>query len=461
VAFLAGCLGSDEEAEEYVAEKTLKLCIDGLDNDGDGDYDCYDTECRKLDSSLIARGVLDSALLANNVDDIVDDHGNQLFTDSSGNLRFCPHEAPPRYSRPEASSSDEASSEASSSSDGVSSEESSSAAMSYPAVFDGINFPLAQVNGLAFDGDSYIGFSGKKGDNVLMGVINSANGELERMPQGNVEQPGEGYSLSWSDSRDAFFTAGRDGSQGRFYFFRFDDVFYTNISTAENLDERYYADVAVDPEQDICVAENVVGDGQNTSSHVIYYHIDGNSMSGLALAELNTASEYTAVIMENNTYCTGVGYSGVAGSRQAMIARVTSVSEVYKQSFTVGATNEEATDILFSQNSYFVTLNSDESPYLVKLGLDGTVSSSVALGYTGTVRQVIELSDGRFLTIGTMGTNAVVALVASDLSSASLYNTDGIAGPGEGTSAVQVNDGRVYVSGNNGAGQGWIDIIEP
>lgn len=53
--FFASCLGSDPMAATGV-ENTAGTCTDGLDNDGDGDFDCYDAECYALDKKLRLKG---------------------------------------------------------------------------------------------------------------------------------------------------------------------------------------------------------------------------------------------------------------------------------------------------------------------------------------------------------------------------------------------------------------------
>lgn len=49
------CLGSDPIAATDM-ENSRATCTDGLDNDGDGNFDCYDAECYALDQSLRAKG---------------------------------------------------------------------------------------------------------------------------------------------------------------------------------------------------------------------------------------------------------------------------------------------------------------------------------------------------------------------------------------------------------------------
>ncbi|GEM_PF-2952280 len=49
------CLGSDPIAATDL-ENSRTTCTDGLDNDGDGNFDCYDAECYALDKSLRAKG---------------------------------------------------------------------------------------------------------------------------------------------------------------------------------------------------------------------------------------------------------------------------------------------------------------------------------------------------------------------------------------------------------------------
>jgi len=51
VLALASCLGFRSRSKE-VRENTAEQCNDGLDNDGDNNFDCYDSDCRELDSTM-------------------------------------------------------------------------------------------------------------------------------------------------------------------------------------------------------------------------------------------------------------------------------------------------------------------------------------------------------------------------------------------------------------------------
>lgn len=52
VFFMFGCMGQDSQVD-MDHENMRGYCMDGIDNDGDGHYDCYDPDCKRVNDSLI------------------------------------------------------------------------------------------------------------------------------------------------------------------------------------------------------------------------------------------------------------------------------------------------------------------------------------------------------------------------------------------------------------------------
>jgi hypothetical protein len=339
-----------------------------------------------------------------------------------------------------------------------------------PTVFNSL--AGLSINALAYNPtDDVLGYTGSWNEGyILEGMARGVSGEILRQPAENLT-PGSLNSLLWAETAGRFYGVGNTTTLGRIQNFTYDSA-YARISGGLYVGDRgnSFTDIGINAQGDFCVASNVRVATMDPSSNIGFLYIydfigevnGQSSYSVIPATYLNSSSSIYGALSVGLTQCFGVGVENASSSSVAVLLRKSDTQLMGKDTLSLGGTSESAKDIIASGGDYIVAMESDGGAYLARVdGSAYSVSSSVALEYRGRVCQVIELSDGRFLTIGTRGAQAVVSLVASDLSSARLYNYDGIVGQGEGTSAVQVNDGRVYVSGNDGAGQGWIDIIEP
>lgn len=247
--FLIGCFGTDANEGDVEKGDTSELCTDGEDNDADGMYDCYDSDCRKMDSILVSRG----------------------------EVGWCKDDDIPvfNYASQNSSSSEDGSAGSESSDDQQKpSSDSKDAADEYPKVFDGTDELAAiQLKAMAYDSeDDIVAIGGKtsSGQGVYFARFYGESGDMlgtvtmqGTRPNGDISNIIYGESGYFEDYFVAGGTINRDDTNlPHAYHYRFKsdgavDLDVVNVKAASlNTTEMSMGPIAVDEEGTFHIAPN-------------------------------------------------------------------------------------------------------------------------------------------------------------------------------------------------------------
>lgn len=450
---LTGCLGTDSE-ETSIAKEAASLaevdnCSDGVDQDGDGQYDCYDPDCRLLDSILVADG--QAGICERNVN----------------------------WRRTVVSSS---SAEGSSSSEGVSSSDvSSSAVGGFPLEFDGVDLIQSNASALAYNSSgNTIGVAGAGEDGVVFILLDATTGNMLGQRDYLMSNTDD-----FADNETAYGTW-QDGSVVstlRYGQFNGSEYFYTSGYSLWGDNSNPYPELIQFPAD----AEDLLSSVPSRMLKVIGEYLDNFFTSAgdyfaLYTAEDNTSSvlygasgsenfsqvsplsaggRYTSLTNLGDTAVVAVGYQLInSDSTRMKITKISALTggRVYLSDLASSGAKEYARAIIKDTTDLIVGFESDGTPGLLRAGANGAVLADTLLLHDGSLRRVIQLDDQDFAVLTTRSADSMVALtrVARDLSSVA---SSVEVGSGSAGDIVQTTDGTIIVSGYSSAGIGWVRTI--
>jgi len=439
---LGSCLGSDPIAKS-THETSIALCTDGLDNDGDNNFDCYDSDCRALDSTM------------------------RLSGDT-----LCHYE---RYGQGPLSSSVEA---VSSSSAIVASSSSAADTLveGFPLSVRRFDEDTVQILSLyRKPGSTHIAISGRLRSYGLFGVIDTAGKALQAP---DIVRTGSGLSNllgvgSWTETGRILLNM--DTSAIGDYMTYGASIYAQGqiatsygmnqaLTASSNLGWPYqnstYAFLGINTPGSICMAVNQADTG--------YAFIDENASD-------NALPSYWPVNFLNGSFASGritgdecalVGTHSTIGPDSSqiwffLIKKTNDIDAMVQVS--TGSTTERAIDLEVIAGKTYIAATVDGSPRLLVLATDHTLDSAASaqiLG-AGTIRRMRTVTVNgtpHLLLMGASAGKAALWLMDTDGSltaSTTFSEADGFA------DALQLDNGRILVAGwkANSSGIGTTGVI--
>jgi hypothetical protein len=464
---LQGCIGEDTNEGTVADENTFKLCTDGIDNDKDGLYDCYDPGCRYEDSILVAKG----------------------------EPGFCNDENIPRYSY-QRSSSQATSSSVSSDSNSSSVDGSSSSEVglpqAYPLDFNGVSLPAQKIMGLAYDSaQGIVGAVGIPDDQ--MGVqyyrITASTGEVldtklqletELTNYDTLLLPKRGAWEGGTVVNGALF-AQNGVNAGKFIAYGY-SVFGGNDYASMYLFES-------NPDAMLLGGTRSIGSGglrlsglaiatdgkifagiNQTAASYLYFSND-TGYTANSVTNLGAASQYVDVVAGINGGAVGVGYKINSSKKyEVRIAFEDGLSTRWvmtdfggSQGGLAGDENDDERPWSVIQDGttgYAVAFTVDNAPGILRIDEEGNEVAAVNGSFlvdVGTKVLLVQGADNSYVLYYTSGGEATALPVPTFSTAGIINNSNAIPiNSGVATDAILLENGDVLFSGYNSAGAGWI-----
>jgi hypothetical protein len=430
---LASCIGSDPAADT-TAENTRALCTNGEDDDGDGHFDCYDPNCRSLDS--ISRIAGDTV---------------------------CPYED---YRPPviiPTSSSNVASSSATSSSQASSSSSSEVAAGAFPYELAQDNDDVKALKLLAIPGTVKVAVAGKIGNQAMYLILDTAGTVVDKY---SVQTPddlltGADQAVYGSPTRREFVGVNVLLDQevtffGTSYFEtgRRATSYYL-VSSGNGLTSNNYIwptgefmHIAPVTTTALCYVFNSYGGDQPDTGFVA---VDANLDDGFVPTKIGKLIGGTMVAGEvANEKCLSVGVRTTVDSTQIWFYRVSKLNERDNMvQVTTGSANEVAYELETVGTKTYIAAKVDGTPRMLVLNssyaveVDGA-SQALGVGTPYGLRAIDISGTERLLMVGEAGGKGMLWVMGVDgsrVNSAVISEMDVI------TDAVQLPGGNILLSG--------------
>jgi hypothetical protein len=440
--FFWGCIGQDEAEPTHINEATTALCQDGKDNDGDGNYDCYDSECRSLDSAI--RAANGTAICSRDLSTTI---------------------------IPQSSSAEEVSS----STEVLSSSSSAPADTAFPLALDGsASLPSAQITGLAYDAaDDLLGVVGKQGQGLFMAIIDPATGNVlqsKNMLESElsnystqVANYGEWNGSSWAYDLHLgidgnFYGVGwseyASGKMAKLFRFAADNTpIVTNVSGILAVPSESRAAMVLDNG----VFWTYLDGGTNTYS-LLYPNASGGYD---VLGSLGAGASYIDMEIANEGGVVAVGSQVVdASTTNLVFARMSAEGALaINTNPDGGGAQNVASDVLATENAYLVAYSADGVPFVAEIAANGTVNNTLSLAGLTSIKRLAALSDGRYIALGKVDGDVAYKVFAADLSAAEVEVT--VAAADVAGDIVEAGAANVVIGAYNNDGTGWIQQVNP
>ncbi|NLB64148.1 MAG: hypothetical protein GX801_08615 [Fibrobacter sp.] len=356
---MISCLGSDPRVESH-NERSRAMCTDGIDNDGDGHYDCYDPDCRVVQDSLWAIDITDT---------------------------ICHYEKLGIWIAPLSSSA-----KVSSSSQGISSSESvsSSSVQNFPfAIKANVKSDSIQVFALKYNAERQeIAIAGRYGKQALFGIIDTSTTEV--LSFNPVSSPDISGAMGTGAAAGRVFTDIDTNTAGIFTAIGNSDYTSKTIAmtyTYDYISETHSYQNSYSPHNELIFS------GYNTPTTECL--ITNNADTGFVLVDINIDDNLMATYSNylpktkmakgtiSGTNCVGVGTRTASDSSQVWLL-ITSSDNIATTTAQVstGSDNEKAFDIEVIDDIAFIATKIDNQVQLILYDIknDSLISKSKAQG---------------------------------------------------------------------------------
>lgn len=439
-SLLVSCIGEDPNASDNDFENTLAMCTDGDDNDGDFHYDCYDPDCRALDSTRRLDG--DSAFCHyEDYHEIIDREQSSVVRRSSSSVARSSSSAVPGL-----------------------------AGFPYEVAGD----PTDSVQILALfrkTGSSRVVLAGRMRQHGLFGIIDTAGKVLEAADDlRSSEQPPQSMATGVGAMEGTLIFGLDTNSTGDYTVYgsslyenrNFATYFFRQGNAGAWSMEFWWKQMFVFTGFTSLTSKCFVTNSLDTAFVVVDDNLSDNSIPYPSIHPLKTNFVAGTVVGED---CAAVGTRTTTDSTQIRYARINKHNDIEAdQQVTTGSVNEVAYGIASTGGNTYLAVRIDGEPRLLVLNASDALTndgSSQNLGVGTPYRlKVIRVGSAtRILMLGSRAGKGMLWLFGTD---GNLVASAAIASAGGFTDAIQLGDGNLLVSGwtSNGSTSGTTGVVE-
>jgi len=439
-ALLLVACGTDNKTGQVKLENTVALCTDGLDNDGDGNFDCYDANCRALDSTMRLKG--DTLCHYENY--------HPIFALSSAVLQ-------------------------SSSSTASSSSAQAATNSGFPMNVVNSNYDTIQILTLYRKANSIeVAMSGRMDNQALTGIVDTLGAPVQtpaafqysKDPVDSVAGVSNGhhfYGIDTSLTGNYLFYGSLDFpslSRPASYNYIERGMYFNEWPHMPSTSQfRYVGNLS---SAATCFVFNVADSGfvevdDNLTDLFIPYPSTHNNMPHTRMV---------AGALDNGT-CIGVGQSTVGDSSQIRIGVASATNaELANIQITMGSKNEVVYDLAIANGTYYLATTVDGYPKVIMLNSSlnkiNTAATAADLG-SGTPSHIRSISIGgvqRMILVGSSGAYGAIWILDAQGNKLFEYLDNGTGGLTKFTDVVQLESGNLIVAGYKSTTKGTAATIK-
>lgn len=437
---LVSCIGEDPNAKTDDFENSVAMCTDGDDNDGDFNYDCYDPDCRALDSTRRSNG--DSVICHYDQYRETIDREQSSFVRSSAIIP-------------------------SSSSVAV-----SNSSAGFPFLIFGDDNDTVQVLSLfRKKGSARIILTGRMRQHGLYGIMDTTGKVMESVEDLRSAQNPPASMATGAGSMTGTVTVGIDTtSTGDYTIFgssQYANREYATFFSREgntgawNIEfwwKQEFVFTGFISNSSKCFLTNSL----DTAFMVVDMDLEDNSIPYPSIHPLKTHFVAGALAGEE---CAGVGTRTSGDTTQIWYGRLNKNNDVLRDTIvSTGSIHEVAHGVAVSGTSTYIAARIDGEPRLLVVDADGELtnngaSQNLGVGEPSRLRVIQVGSTKRILMLGSRAGKGMLWLFGTDgglVGSAAINSVQGF------SDAIQLGDGNLLISGwaANENGSGTVGVVE-
>jgi hypothetical protein len=472
--FAVSCIGTD--SEKYAkTEESYTACKDGKDNDGDGNWDCYDHKCRRFSESMQdPTGLADS--LINAPDFLARDL--QPILDSRVVPQFCRVQdfLADKQNTVSSSSAPISSSSVVPSSSSVSSSSQASSSSSTPIIVSSaskispnslVEFNFTRLNDAYLNASNQIVLAGGIGHKGYVVVLHPDGTVLE---QESTELANDQLMfLNINPSiNNPYISAGRVIRDGGDYFGGYGDIvtdgkLATVFSVINGINRSVYEDAIALNANVNCVALNQYTASNTILSGYMVLWRSADTLSPHGSFVNSPGTEMKALVQDGGGACLGIGWKSIGGGASSLVMQRIAQDGTHLlqgRSITLsGGSNATAHGLVILPNDNLAALVSFGSGFAIAiLQPDATVVSETTEAGPAdiTPTRLLLASDGGYLVSGETPRGGVV--VKTDNNGVVEWTTE-ITDVERITGIVEASDGSIYASGWSTINNEWHSFV--